>query len=312
MYIINLMVFNNSIHVHDDEFEDPEVRRLVREEVTDEEEDAWNRKHGGYLYESRRPYEDAARVHNPERVGRVVAREAAEIYYTNNVFYIDSQNSARAIYQLFTMGRIPFVYPETVSKRSLSDIRPYNYIRKIHFELQLHDYADAGKNQWGDLNHQKRRLNYLHTKLLQNFALIPRKELLHLEISIRSRKHELCREGISTNQRRGKVCSHFVSTNYHYSDISRSRGKYQSLPEWAFLNLLQAVREPIYDLAHAGADVPLHVSCRRASRSGDLIKPFHLGPDAWHEVCTKQSSAVRTGCTRLHLIFLHPIFCTSP
>jgi hypothetical protein len=84
-----------------------------------------------------------ARVYDPGYVGEAIAIEAAEAYYSCNVFFIHPANCARAMHRLLTVdGRLPFVHRifNTSIGRARNEIKPYFNIRRIHINISLKDY----------------------------------------------------------------------------------------------------------------------------------------------------------------------------
>jgi hypothetical protein len=104
------------------------------------------------------------------------------------------------------------------------------------------------------------RLESLHKNLEQAFVLVPAKKRLHVTFWVKL---------FSTRE------------SLHYNDVATIGNHTQARVERTVLNYLEALREPVYDLIHAGGTISLFLTTSRSRRSVDLMKLFHLGSEEW-------------------------------
>lgn len=186
-------------------------------------------------------YQLAGRIFESSYVGDAVAREAAETYYTTNTFHIHRNNPGRGLYRLLTQRDPRF------------DIAPHTLIRNLCIDIQLRDFCPSTRWSMKESRDERRKLNYLHSMLMKSFALVERKERLHV---------------------RFVVTCNFMP---HFSEGARCQN------EWSVLNMFEALREPVYTLMYAGARVGLYYRDERnvmLDRSGI----FHLDESEWRQV----------------------------
>jgi hypothetical protein len=138
-------------------------------------------------------------------------------------------------------------------------IRPHEFIRHLSIDMYLESFRYDVR--FGDRPHPH-ELNDLHRTIQSAFALVENKRSLHVESFI-----------LSTSR---------CPVTY---DELKDPGRYgQGTPERMFIDILEALREPIYDLIHAGSKVSLRFRKSIHDFSPDHIRLSHLTPAQWQEV----------------------------
>jgi hypothetical protein len=215
-----------------------------------------------------------ARIYDPDYVGEDVAVEAAEAYYALNVFLVHHKNCARALHRLLTVDRLPSNYRifNTSMERTDLGIKPYFLILHIHIKISLGDYVSEGLLQ-PEYGNQRRKLNYLHKKLNSALQLLPDPKRVKVQFTL------------NDTSRYGEP---WGDVTLKYPVLSTRDKKGQGASKLSFINMLEALREPVYSLIHTGAKVtvwchsiqwefrsPYDLSASTGV-SSDLAKVFHL------------------------------------
>ena len=124
--------------------------------------------------EQKKHAEAIARIHDPAVVGLAFCREVSELYYSCNVFRIGSKNNGTAMNPLFTIDRRRFVYTGKSLKRSVLDVKPYDFIHKVHYNTRLPELEEFEWNPYGGPAYTS---NSVHADLQQAFVPVPAKRL---------------------------------------------------------------------------------------------------------------------------------------
>jgi hypothetical protein len=142
-------------------------------------------------------------------------------------------------------------------------------------------------------DHSKYQAVQLHTSsTLQNQAT----RLVRLSMACNGRVG-VCRQARESPQEsraslRSRTCEEATTCDFlvklfstreslHYNDVATIGNHTQARVERTVLNHLEALREPVYDLIHAGGTISLFLTTSRSRRSVDLMKLFHLGSEEW-------------------------------
>lgn len=179
---------------------------------------------------------------NPAYVGKNMARDLAEIYYSSRSFSLDMRNMSQFLHE----------------DRTDSGFKPMEHLRKgltIRVMTTM-TYAENGW-VWSSIENEQDVFDRIYTTL---------KDLLLLS-HLPKMPVTIC------------ICTCSVASESEVESVRR------------FYNIMEAVREPIYDLLHAGVDLKIWdeplFSCvanndSQMTQEGSLNQ-FAMGKDEWHK-----------------------------
>jgi hypothetical protein len=162
------------------------------------------------------------------------------------------------MYQFFKVDRLPRAYPglRLKSDRLKLEIKSHEFIRHLGITVYVQHFLQGFTG-----TDVARKLNDLHSVLQSAFSLVENEMPLHVEVFIKSSSPYRITYG-----------------NLKIQDYDQR--KYERV----FLSLLEALKEPIYDLVHAGSKVNLKFRDSRHGFSADHLRLFHLTPAQWKKV----------------------------
>jgi hypothetical protein len=191
---------------------------------------------------------------NPAYVGKRMARDLAEIYYSSNKFSLEMRNLRGFFYE----------------DRTDTGFKPIEFLRK---KLSIQVETSMG-------NGQSERV-WASTENEQEF---------------------LCR--VYTNLRELLLLSYIPEIPIRIAIVTYSpRWEPQMEGERRFYNVMETVREPIYDLLHAGVNIRVqHIAandhdCRVISE--DPWNYFTIEKDKWHKEKRSHGTSWRPSCNFL-------------
>ncbi|KAI4615914.1 hypothetical protein J4E83_006582 [Alternaria metachromatica] len=229
------------------------------------------------------------KVFCPSYVGYEVAREAAECYYATNVFEVGTQ----AISPDWASKRpgLPQLMPLLAEDCFNLGVLPYKFIRQIYIRIVVTDICPRmpiGSEEllWRELSN----LGNLHSDLESALSLVEHKAKLDVRVQI------------SPDEPRwyGEARTEWKDSGLDEMEISQRIGFLNV--ERSILNVLEAMRKPLYDLKYAGSSIT--IMCQTMSSEDDrkMQGLFYLTEEDWQK--EKEEHTLQSGYYRPYRNFI--------